>query len=172
MLMERLRRIDKALYVHFFTSSCYHRRRLLDQDQSKRILLGVLNDEVEECDARCVGFVVTPDHVRALIWFSRTGQLSRFMQQWKGHSSKGIKQFLWEAVPAYAARFPRSDPIRKVRLYSFKVYSPAKIEENLTYMHLNPVRAGLASKAVEWRWSSARWYIEGRTVGVPIQWAD
>ena len=22
----------------------------------------------------------------------------------------------------------------------------------------------------EWRWSSARWYIDGRTVWIPIQW--
>jgi REP element-mobilizing transposase RayT len=85
--MGKLIRIDNALYVHFITFSCYHRRRLLDHDQPKRILLGVL-------------------------------------------------------------------------------------EEKLTYMHLNPVRAGLVTTATQWRWSSARWYIEGRTVGVPIQWAD
>jgi putative transposase len=132
MSMGRLRRIDDALYVHFITLSCYHRRRLLDHDQSKRILLGVLNDEIGKRGARCVGFVVMPDHVHALIWFSRTGQLSQFMQQWKGRSSKGIKAFLWETVPAYAARFPKSDPVWQVRFYSFEIHSTAKNEEKLT----------------------------------------
>ncbi|MEX0718640.1 MAG: hypothetical protein WD066_18750 [Planctomycetaceae bacterium] len=37
-------------------------------------------------------------------------------------------------------------------------------------MHLNPVRAGLVSRAIDWRWSSARWYLEGRPVGLPIPW--
>jgi putative transposase len=77
-------RIDDALYVHFITFSCYHRRRHLDHDQPKRILLGVLNEELVKWEARCVGFVVMPDHVHALIWFSKTGQLSRFMQHVEG----------------------------------------------------------------------------------------
>ena len=94
------------------------------------------------------------------------------MQVWKGRSSKAIKGFLQGSLPGYAARVPRGDPVWQVRFYSFEIHSTPKIEEKLTYMHLNPVRAGLATTATQWRWSSARWYIEGRTVGVPIQWAD
>ncbi len=37
-------------------------------------------------------------------------------------------------------------------------------------MHKNPVRAGSVRRAVDWRWSSARHYIERRSVGVPIEW--
>jgi REP element-mobilizing transposase RayT len=31
-------------------------------------------------------------HVHVLLWFPKIGQLSRFMQQWKGRSSKVIKE--------------------------------------------------------------------------------
>ena len=140
--------------------------------QSKRILLGVLNDELVKFHARCLGFVIMPDHVHALIWFPQTGQLSRFMQQWKGRSSSRIKEFLHQALPSYGATFSAQDPIWQVRYYSFEIYSTAKIEEKLNYMHLNPVRAGLVKSPTEWRWSSARWYHERRTVGVPIKWVD
>jgi len=44
--------------------------------------------------------------------------------------------------------------------------------EKLNYLHLNPVRAGLVEKAVDWRWSSARWYEQRRSVEVPIQWIE
>lgn len=37
-------------------------------------------------------------------------------------------------------------------------------------MHLNPVRAGLAEKTMEWKWSQARWYEGGKKVGVRIEW--
>jgi len=37
-------------------------------------------------------------------------------------------------------------------------------------MHMNPVRAGLVDRAVDWRWSSARWYIEQKSAGLPIRW--
>ena len=94
------------------------------------------------------------------------------MQQWKGRSSKGIKEFLYRSLHAYAAQYPKTEPIWHVRFYSFEIHSAAKIEEKLNYMHLNPVRAGLVQVPTEWRWSSARWYIEGRTVGIPIQWVD
>jgi hypothetical protein len=46
--------------------------------------------------------------------------------------------------------------------YSFEIYETRKLEEKLTYMHLNPVRAGLVEKAVDWKWSSARAYEEQR----------
>ena len=39
-------------------------------------------------------------------------------------------------------------------------------------MHANPVRAGLVKKAVDWSWSSARWYLQKRSVGVPLKWID
>lgn len=35
-------------------------------------------------------------------------------------------------------------------------------------MHLNPARAGLVQLSTEWQWSSARWYTDGITVGIPI----
>lgn len=137
--MSDLRRVDDALYVHFITFSCYHRRRLLDHDQPKRISLGILNDELIKFEARCIGFVIMPDHVHALIWFPRIGQLSRFMQQWKGRSSKGIKEFLYRSLPEYATQFLKTDPIWQVRFYSFEIYSTTKIEEKLNYYsgHIN-----------------------------------
>ena len=57
-------------------------------------------------------------------------------------------------------------------MHSFEIYTGKKLEERLTYMHLNPVKAGLTEKAVDWRWSSARWYELGRAVGVPLTWID
>jgi putative transposase len=78
--MNKPCRVDDALYIHFITFSNHHRCRLLDHDQTKRIVLGVLTDELHKFEARCVGFVIMPDHIHALIWFPKTGQLSRFMQ--------------------------------------------------------------------------------------------
>ena len=39
-----------------------------------------------------------------------------------------------------------------------------------TYMHENPVRAGLVADPCDWAFSSARYYAQGRSVGVPIRW--
>ncbi len=166
------RRVDDALYVHFVTFSCYHRRKLLTRDQPKRIMLGVLADELERHHARCVGYVIMQDHVHILLWLPVIQQLSRFMQLWKGRSSRNIKNYFAESAPAYQSEISARDPIWQVRYYSFEIYTDQKLQEKLQYLHLNPVRAGLAKKAVDWRWSSAQWYEQGRTVGVPISWVE
>ena len=54
------------------------------------------------------------------------------------------------------------------KYYVFNIYSASKLKEKLTYMHANPVQAGLVDHAQDWRFSSARWYLLGKSVGVPI----
>ena len=50
------------------------------------------------------------------------------------------------------------------------MYSDDKVREKLIYMHENPVRAGLVARPCDWPFSSARYYEQGRSVGVPIGW--
>ncbi len=63
--------IDDTLYAHFVTFSVFRRRRLLDHDTPKRIVLGVLNELLEEMDSRCIGFVLMPDHFMRSCGFRR-----------------------------------------------------------------------------------------------------
>ena len=65
---------DDELHAHFITFSCFHRRRLLDHDQAKRVVLGVLNSQLASRGASCVGFVVMPDHVHAIVWLPTPGR--------------------------------------------------------------------------------------------------
>jgi putative transposase len=116
----------------------------------------------------CIGFVVMPDHVHALIWFSDTGQLSSFMDKWKELTSKTIKKLYRDKFSNYWKLLDKEDPVWQPKYHSFNVFSEKKIEEKLDYMHLNPVRAGLVERAVDWTWSSARWYLQGKPVGLPI----
>ena len=166
------RSYDDYLYTHFVTFSCYRRRRLLQHDRVKKIVLGVLRSQLAAQDARCVGYVLMPDHVHALVWFAKPGQLALFMKQWKQRSSYSAKKLLSEEFSSYAAHTSDKDPFWQRKYYAFEIYSRAKLEEKLTYMHLNPVRAGLVERTIDWPWSSARWYECGKTVGLPIQWVE
>ena len=171
-MSDKRRIIDDQLYAHFITFSCDRRRRLLDMDHPKRLLLGQLNRLLVTHRAKCLGFVIMPDHVHSLIWFSETGQLSGFLQQWKRDSSTSIRKWYATNQVAYVEKHGLGTRLWTPKYYSFAVYSTAKVEEKLTYMHMNPVRAGLVEKAVDWKWSSARWYERRQSVGVPISWID
>ena len=170
--MSKRRIHDDELHAHFITFSCYRRRRLLDHDGGKRILLGVLNSQLDRRDATCAGFVVMPDHVHAIVWFAETGQLSEFMKQWKRLSSFGVKRFLHEQLSSYSESIYLTEPVWQPKYYSFNLYSREKTLEKLQYMHENPVRAGLVRQPTDWPWSSARHYEQGKSVGVPISWVE
>ena len=150
----------------------YRRRKQLDHEHSKRILLGVLNVLLERTGAICLGFVIMPDHVHALIWLPETGQLSRFTHEWKRLSRLQIRKWYRTQATNYARHFAEGDKFWQPKYDAFTIESVSKIEEKLSYMHLNPVRADLVKAAVEWKWSSARWYEWQKTVGVPIAWPD
>ena len=52
---SKRRIVDDALYAHFVTFSVFRRRRLLDHDHPKRIVLGVLNALLAETSSRSGG---------------------------------------------------------------------------------------------------------------------
>jgi len=164
--------VDDALYVHFVTFSVDRRRKLLDHDHPKRITLGVLNTVMTNFTAKCIGFVLMPEHVHALIWFPETGRLSDFMHEWKRQSSLQLRQWFRTEAPEYFRAFSEGSRFWLPKYYAFEIYERAKLEEKLNYIHQNPVRRGLVVQAADWKWSSARWYERRQTVGVPIEWVE
>ena len=171
--MSDQRRIaDDQRYIHFLTFSVYRRRRLFTLETPNRILLGTLNEQLKTFTAKCIGFVVMPQHVHALIWLAKTGELRRFMHEWKRISSFRIRRWYEQFSPAYFREFGYGVRFWQPKYYAFPIYERAKLEEKLRYIHENPVRSDLVERAIDWRWSSARWYETGRSVGVPIQWVE
>ncbi|MBN2292522.1 MAG: transposase [Pirellulales bacterium] len=113
-----------------------------------------------------------PDHVHAIVWFPQTGQLSVFMQQWKRLTSHHIACFVREELVQYAGAIEDGQPFWQPKYHCFNLFSEQKIREKLTYMHENPVRAKLVEHCCDWKWSSARYYEQGKSVGVPVRWID
>lgn len=84
-----------------------------------------------------------PNHVHVLIKQGEGYSLSDIVQRWKGTSSRGInraqrrKGTLW--AKAYFDRVMRDDD---------------HFWNSVSYIHRNPVRAGLVSEAADWPYSS------------------
>jgi putative transposase len=161
---------DSEQHAQFVTFGCYRRRRLLDHPRMRDALVAILADKLQTYHGLCSGFVIMPEHVHAIVWFRKTGELSRFMKSWKQTSSLKLKSMLRGLLPNYARLCASSDPFWQPKYYPFNLYSARKAREKLDYMHLNPVAAGLVRLAVDWKWSSARYYEWGEPVGVPLRW--
>lgn len=83
-----------------------------------------------------------------------------------------IRNWYCEIAESNPTKFDEGDRFWTPKYYSFEIYSDQKLEEKLDTRRLNPVRAGLVERAIDWKWSSARKYILNKTVGVPIQWPE
>ncbi len=133
-------------------------------------LLEVLSEKLNAYSGICSGYVVMPDHVHAIVWFSEAGTLSKFIKSWKQTSSLVLKKLARGCMPNYLATIPEVDPFWQPKYYPFNLYSDRKAEEKLDYMHNNPVSAGLVEKAIDWEASSARYYLLGERGLVSVEW--
>ena len=168
--MNQRRNYDEERHAQFVTFGCYHRRRLLDHPAMRDAFLSVFAKTLNAHETLCCGYVVMPDHVHAILWCSDPGAISRFMKSWKQTSSLRLKKLLRGLLPKYAATIPHTDPFWQAGFYPFNLYSEPKALEKLNYMHLNPVRAGLVERAIDWKWSSARYFELSEPSVVPLTW--
>lgn len=94
------------------------------------------------------------------------------MQGWKRLSSRTLKEWFRVHRPQYYAASEMADRFWQPKYFPFEIYSQEKLREKVDYMHQNPVARGLVARPEDYRWSSARWWLQSRSVGVPLEWID
>jgi putative transposase len=163
-----------GLYFHFVTFSCKGRRNLLSTPFARNIVISILSKISVKNKVRVCGFVIMPNHVHAIIGFDDDRDLPKFMQSWKRLSAHYLKKYYEKKYPDILSYLKSSHGGKKIinfwerRYYDFNIESEEKLLEKLNYMHENPVKAQLANNQQEYIWSSAAWYLQGRSVGVRI----
>ena len=56
--------------------------------------------------------------------------------------------------------------------FRLHVFSENKLEEKPGTRHLHQGRRRLVGRAADWKWSSAQWYLQRKSVGIPIGMPD
>jgi putative transposase len=91
-----------------------------------------------------LAWVVMPNHVHVLIR-PRVGiPLAKIVQSWKARTARRINDVLG-----------RSGPVWQSDYFDHYLRERDSDESFIAYIHDNPVKAGLAQRPEEWRWSSA-----------------
>ena len=113
-----------------------------------------------------VDYVVMPEHFHLLIAEPEVGSPSTVMQVLKQRTAHAMSPKRKRCDPRQRDLFA-NEPGRRVfwqaRFYDFNVWTDRKRVEKLIYMHRNPVKRGLRETPEQWRWSSYRFYIVGRS---------
>ena len=162
---NRLHRYYGAGYLHFITTSCYQRRRLLGRARDRDLFLEVLESVRRRYRFVVVGYVVMPEHIHLLLGEPERGNPSMVMQALKqGFAKRLLARLCRSADPRQSSLWNTAVEEGRIwqhRFYDFVVFTAKKRVEKLDYMHNNPVKRGLVLKPEQWRWSSYRFYAQG-----------
>jgi putative transposase len=166
---SRRRAVSEAGHAHELTFSCYRGFQFLRADQTCQWLADEIDAARHELDFALWAYVFMPEHVHLLIHPRRpVYDVSAILQRIKEPvGRKAVAQLRLDA-PEW---LPRITVKRGKRLerrfwqagggYDRNVWEPHVVLAMIEYIHNNPVRRGLVSRAEDWKWSSAGWH-EGK----------
>ncbi len=106
-----------------------------------RLILGAC----ERRPMRIIAYCLMPNHFHLVLWPERDGELSSWMH-W----------LLTSHVQRHRSRHGTTGHVWQGRFKAFPIQSDHHLLRVLRYVERNPVRAGLATAAARWPWSSLR----------------
>ena len=183
--MSHRRNYNEPGHAHELTFSCYHRFPFLRSDRTCNWLADAINDAREVLSFDLWAYVFMPDHVH-LIVFPKASEydIAEIRSAIKLPVARKAIAWLRRESPEWIEKLTRRRGVRTETLfwqsgsgYDRNITSPQTLARMIDYLHLNPVRKGLVTRAVEWQWSSAQWYLE-RVQGrlqvdpLPAEWID
>ncbi|MBZ5515177.1 MAG: transposase [Acidobacteriia bacterium] len=144
--MSRLRRLLVSGKIFFVTCNVLRTRRALTEKEFE-ILAGVFNRIRQRRRFLLSGYVFMSDHWHGLIHPAPGDTLPRLMGALKIASSRAINR-----------RRRAQGEFWQLRYFDRAIRTVKEYRHALDYMHLNPVKKGLAGKPEDWPWSSFHSY--------------
>lgn len=122
----------------------------------RRKLLSLLVEECRFFGAVLHAYCVMDHHLHLILRAPEAMTMSKFMQGFKARTAKAL---LPDLTPFERRRLKEAEKDgRALWMRSFRGIRTRREEvfwRCITYVHLNPVRAGLCERAIDYEWSSA-----------------
>jgi putative transposase len=172
---------SKARTGHLFISgSVYRRIPIFRNANASDIFLQTLEAYRRKYGFLILGYVLMPDHYHLLVWFPETGRFVDFLRDFKSFVGRRIIDWLKEAkLNRLLAQFRVEHPGKRRRdakycvlqynNYIKAVLTPEGLWKTLEYIHVNPVKEGLASAPEDFALSSAGDYIGRKSKIVEVE---
>ncbi|MGB3724119.1 MAG: transposase [Pacificimonas sp.] len=152
--MARLARIVVPGVAHHVTQRGNRRQQVFFSAEDSLAYLRFLKEGLARAGTVCAGWCLMPNHVHLILIPTREDGLRAALgEAHRRYSSRvnlreGWRGYLWQGR---FASYPMDD---------------AHLRNALIYVERNPVAAGLAARAEDWRWSSAKARISGLDDGL------
>lgn len=155
-----------AGHAHELIFSCYHGYKFLARQRTCAWLADAINQARQTLDFAVWAYVFMPEHVYLIVYPQRGDyDISAILRQIKQPVARRAVQYLRRCAPHWLPRITRRRGNRTERVfwqsgggYDRNIDHPDTVFAMIEYIHANPVRRGLVARAIDWPWSSARWY--------------
>jgi putative transposase len=154
-------------HAHELTFSCFRRMPLLKSRLANEFLADSVNAARIIHNFEVWAYVFMPEHVHLMIYpIDEDYSISDITKSIKQSASRKIINYCRENKPHLLLRLETGLKSPRYRFwqdgtgYDRNYYDPKEIRKQMEYIHNNPVKRGLVDSVVEWKWSSASYWIE------------
>jgi putative transposase len=141
--------------LHFVTTVTAIRGNWFASDEVCRGVLWEFEKSRVRHDLQCLGYVLMPDHMHAVLLQSEEDlQISAMLRDFKAATALRCRPELFHGRSLWRRRYD-DVPLPGINA----------LFRRLEYMHNNPVRRGFVESAAEWPWSSVHDFL-GTSSGV------
>lgn len=140
--MSVWQRFDSGGFPSLITTNVENRQPIFDSPDATRLLIRVISEVRHEARLKLLAFVVMPDHLHLVV--AGRQPHGRVMRLIKGRFSH-----------RYNRANGRCGKLWQERYHERALRSETELVSAIRYVHENPVKAGLASQAESFCWSSA-----------------
>jgi REP element-mobilizing transposase RayT len=168
----QISRDSQALYITVVSKD---RLPIFRTDAIKNLACEAVNEARNSGGFLLFAYVIMLDHMHLLT--NCTNNSADVLRYLKGITGRRVIDYLKEKnFNTSLAKLQHQDWKRK-HTYSLwqkeknvlSIFSEAMFMQKVNYIHLNPVRAGLVERAIDYRWSSARIWQGCATEGEPLR---
>jgi putative transposase len=147
----------------FITTSCYQHKYLLFNKTCFDILLTNFHFYNARYQAKLLGYVLMSNHIHFIIYFQDRNFLSKYLRDFKKYSSLQLREYISKTHPEILLEIRYEHRTQHYKIWDDEfddvvLFSREMCETKLTYMHQNPVRAGIVTEPADYVYSSAKFY--------------
>ena len=152
--MARIARLVVPGLPHHVTQRGNGRNRTFFQDSDYRLYLDLFAEAAARARLEVWAYCLMPNHVHAIVVPANEDGLRRGFAELHRRYTSFVNARARRTGHLWQGRFGSAPMDERHLMNAFR------------YVSLNPVRAGLAARAQDWPWSSARAHLSGRDDGL------
>ena len=143
--MPRVARKVYIGYPHHIVQRGNNKQRVFKDYKDRLFYLCQLRKYSWECDCKVHAYCLMPNHIHLLLVPSQQESLAKIMQKLNLSYTQYINR-----------KYNRSGRLWESRFFSSQIDKESYLWSVCRYIEQNPLRAGITSKVIEYRWSSAK----------------